>query len=182
MSLSAAPALPDRPPLDALRRQTRLLALLALASALHVFESALPGLGPWFKPGLANIVTLLALAGLGWRAALVVGIGRIVVGAFFIGTLLTPTFIISLGAGAAASLGMIAAFRLMPGISLIGASLIGASLHMSAQFAIVESLFIRHPALWQALPPMLLLALATGWLNGGLARYIAARMSWERSQ
>ncbi len=181
MSLAAAPAA-SRPPLEELRRHARLLALLALASALHVFESALPGLGPWFKPGLANIVTLLALAGLGWRAALIVGIGRIAIGALFIGTLFTPTFIISLGSGAAASLGMIAAFRLIPGVSLIGASLIGAALHMSAQFAIVESLFIRHPALWQALPPMLLLALATGWLNGGLARYIAARMSWERSQ
>lgn len=168
-----------RPALTELRAQSRLLGLLAAASALHVFESALPGLGPWFKPGLANIVTLIALAGLGWRAALIVGIGRIVIGAAFIGTLFTPTFIISLGAGLAATPAMIAAWRLIPGISLIGASLIGAVLHMGAQFVIVETLFIRHPALYQALPPMLLLAMATGWLNGGLAVYIAARMSWK---
>ncbi|MDX8402365.1 MAG: Gx transporter family protein [Mariprofundaceae bacterium] len=177
-----AAAMTDRPALRDLRRQARLLALLALAGAIHVLESALPGLGPWFKPGLANIVTLLAMAGLGVRAALIVGIGRIVIGAAFIGTLFTPTFVISLGAGLAATAGMIAAWRLLPGISLIGASLIGASLHMCAQFAIVETLFIHHAALWQALPPLLLLSLATGWLNGGLAVYIAARMGWINTQ
>lgn len=165
-----------RPPLAELETKSRWLSLLLLAVGLHVFEAALPGLGPWFKPGLANIITLLALVLMGPKAAAMLAIWRVVLGSFLIGTLLTPTFIISLSGAVAAASVMLAAWRLIPGISLVGISLLGALAHMTAQFVTVESLFIHQQALYYLLPPLLMLSAITGWINGGLAAYIVSRI------
>ncbi len=168
-----------RPPLSELEGKAQWLALLLLAIGLHLFEAALPSLGPWFKPGLANLVTLLVLVMMGPRAAIALAIGRVLIGSFFIGTLFTPTFVISMAGGLAAAVMMIVAWRYIPGISLIGISLLGALAHMLAQFVTVESLFIQQSALYYALPPLLLLSCITGWINGALARYISARLTHE---
>ncbi|OIO69445.1 MAG: hypothetical protein AUJ58_06075 [Zetaproteobacteria bacterium CG1_02_55_237] len=156
------------------------MALLMLAVGIHVLESALPGLGPWFKPGLANIVTLIALIMLGPKEALMLAVARVVVGALFIGTLFTPTFIMSLSGALAAALVMLAAWRSIPGISLIGISLLGAVAHMLVQFVTVEALFIQQTALFYLLPPFLLVAAITGWLNGVAAQYITDHLRSTR--
>jgi len=168
-----------RPSLPELESTARWLALLILAIGMHIFEASLPSLGPWFKPGLANLVTLLALAWMGPRAAVSLSIGRVIVGSFFIGTLFTPTFVMSLAGALAATLVMITAWRWIPGISLVGISLLGAVAHMLAQFITVEYLFIRQPALFYALPPLLLLSCISGWINGAVAGYIAGRSGHE---
>ncbi len=168
-------ALP-RPPLPELRRKAQWMALLMLAIGIHVLESALPGLGPWFKPGLANIVTLVALVMLGPKAALWLAITRVFVGAMFIGTLFTPTFVMSLCGALVAALVMLAAWRTIPGISLLGISLLGGIAHMLAQFFTVEALFIQQQALFYLLPPFLLVATVTGWLNGAAAYFVTDRL------
>lgn len=168
-----------RPPLAELQAHCRWLALLMLAIGLHLFEASLPSLGPWFKPGLANLVTLLALVWLGPRAALMLALGRVIVGSFLIGTLFTPTFVISLSGAIAAAAVMIAAWRWMGAVTLVGISMFGAVAHMVAQFICVESLFIQQSALYYALPPLLLLSCISGWINGALAGYIAARLDYE---
>jgi heptaprenyl diphosphate synthase len=166
----------SRPDLPDLRMQARWLSLLLVAIGLHVFESALPNLGPWFKPGLANIVTLMTLVMLGPRAAIALALGRVLLGSMFIGTLLTPTFFLSLGGTVAATAVMLAAWRWLPGVGLLGISLLAALAHMVAQFAVVEHFYIQQPALYHLLPPMLLLSAATGWVNGALAAYLCARV------
>lgn len=164
-----------RPPLAELEEKARWLTLLLLAIGLHVFEAAMPGLGPWFKPGLANIITLLALVMMGPKAAAMLAIWRVILGSFLIGTLFTPTFVISLAGTVAATAVMLTAWRFIPGITLVGISLLGALAHMCAQFVTVESLFIHQQALYYLLPPLLLLSAVTGWINGGLASYIVSR-------
>jgi len=166
----------SRPELSDLRMQARWLSLLLVAIGLHVFESALPNLGPWFKPGLANIVTLIALVMLGPRAAITLALGRVLVGSMFIGTLLTPTFFLSLSGTIAATAVMLATWRWLPGVSLVGISLLAALAHMVAQFVVVERFYIQQPALYHLLPPMLLLSAVTGWINGALAAYLCARV------
>lgn len=179
MRWQSSPPIPPRPPLAELQGKARWLTLLMAAIALHIFESALPSLGPWFKPGLANIITLLALVWLGPRAAVSLAIGRVVVGSIFIGTVFTPTFVISMAGTLAATTVIIAAWRLIPGITLVGTSLLGAIAHMTAQFATVELLFIHQPALYYLLPPLLLLSTLTGWINGAVAAYIVSRLKVE---
>ncbi|MDQ6966880.1 MAG: Gx transporter family protein [Mariprofundaceae bacterium] len=168
-----------RPSLEELQGKAQWMALLMLAVGIHVLESALPGLGPWFKPGLANIITLVALVMLGPRQALMLAVARVIIGAMFIGTLFTPTFIMSLSGALAAALIMLAVWRLIPGISLIGVSLLGALAHMLVQIITVEALFIQQSALFYLLPPFLLVAVLTGWLNGVAATYIVERLQRE---
>ncbi|WP_238701268.1 Gx transporter family protein [Mariprofundus erugo] len=168
-----------RPSLQSLEYKARWLALLLLAVGLHLFEASLPSLGPWFKLGLANLVTLLVLVWMGPRAAVALAVGRVLIGAFFIGTLFTPTFLISMAGALSAAVVMVLAWRWLPGISLIGISLLAALTHMVAQFVVVEGLFIQQPALYYALPPLLLLSTISGWLNGALALYIVARLNYE---
>ncbi|MDQ6976434.1 MAG: Gx transporter family protein [Mariprofundaceae bacterium] len=160
------------PPQDVLMFHARWLGFLILASGLHVFEAALPALGPWFKPGLANIITLLVLVLMGVRAALWLALARVIVGAFMLGTLFSPTFVMSLAGTLAATSVMLLAWRYIPGISLIGVSLLAALAHMLAQFLVVEYIFIQQAVLFYLLSPLLLLSCATGWLNGVLARYL----------
>jgi heptaprenyl diphosphate synthase len=121
-------------------------------------------------------MTLLALVILGPAAAALLAVWRVIVGGFLIGTLFTPTFIISLAGGMAAAVVMLLLWRLIPGITLIGISLAGAVAHMTVQFVTVESLFIHQHALYYLLPPLLLLSVVTGWINGGLAAYIVSRL------
>ncbi|MDQ6958829.1 MAG: Gx transporter family protein [Mariprofundaceae bacterium] len=165
-----------RPSLEELQHKAQWMSLLMLAVSMHVLEAGLPGLGPWLKPGLANVITLITLVLLGPRAALALAIARVFTGSMLIGTMLTPTFVMSLSGAMAATLTMLAAWRWLPGISLIGISLLGAIAHMLAQFVVVESLFIQQSAIYYLLPPFLLISCATGWINGAIATYITPRL------
>ncbi|MDQ6964228.1 MAG: Gx transporter family protein [Mariprofundales bacterium] len=162
--------------LQQLRERYQWLALLALAAALQLFESLLPSLGPWFKPGLANIVTLITLVFLGPRAALSLAVARVVVGGLFLGTLFTPTIVVSGCAATVAAAIMVLLWRLPCGLSLIGISLAAAAAHMVTQCVVVELLIIQQPAIFYLLPPLLLLATITGWINGTIATAIVGRV------
>ncbi|MDX8390658.1 MAG: Gx transporter family protein [Mariprofundaceae bacterium] len=165
-----------RPTLETLQQYALLVSLLLLAMALHLFEAMLPSLGPWFKLGIANVVTLLALVFIGIRAAIFVAFGRVILGSIFIGTFMTPTFVIALSGALVSMAVMFVAWRFVRGLSLIGISLLGAVAHMMTQFVVVESLFIQQSVLYNLLPPLLLLACVTGWINGYLASLIAERV------
>ncbi len=166
--------------LATLKLRYRWLILLVLAAGLHLFESLLPSLGPWFKPGLANIVTLIALVLLGARAALTLALARVVVGSLFVGTFLTPTMVVSALAALAAAGVIILLWHLRCGLSLVGISLAAAVAHMVTQFVVVEAWIVQQPALFYLLPPLLLLATVTGWVNGAIAHYVTTRLQPKR--
>jgi heptaprenyl diphosphate synthase len=117
-------------------------------------------------------MTLLALMFFGVRAAFLLAIARVIVGSIFIGTLLTPTFFISLAGALTAASVMVILYQLIPRISLISLSLFAAIAHMSGQFIAVETWFIQQPAIYYLLPPLLLLSCFSGWLNGAIATYV----------
>lgn len=177
--MNTEPHIPPRPSLESLETKATWLSFLLLAIGLHVFESTLPSLGPWFKVGLANIMTLLALVYLGPRAAFTLAIARVIVGSMFIGTLFTPTFFISLAGALAAALMMVGIYRLTPNISLISISLLAAVAHMAGQFVVVETWFIQHHAIYYLLPPLLLLSCLSGWINGAIATYITQQLDMD---
>lgn len=168
-----------RPELVHLRQRALWVTLLALASSIHVFESSLPALGPWFKLGLANGVTLVALAWLGIRAALMLAVCRVVVGSFFIGTLFTPTFFIALTASMAAALVMMIVFY-MSSLSLISVSMLCACVHMATQLMVVEYFFIQQATLYYVLAPLLVLSCFSGWFNGAWASMVVHRLNHEK--
>jgi len=47
----------------------RIAWLTALAISIHLLESAFPSPLPGFKPGLANVITIVVLIQFGWRTA-----------------------------------------------------------------------------------------------------------------
>lgn len=152
-------------------------AYAALAIAIHVLEAGLPSPLPGIKPGLANVIVLIALLRHGWRVAAWVSILRVLAGSLLAGTFLAPAFWLS-GAGALASLAALAAglhwnrIASRAALSPIGLSVISAQAHMAGQFALAFAWFLPHPALVQLLPALLAAALAFGIAGGAIAARI----------
>ncbi|MBF0371639.1 MAG: Gx transporter family protein [Magnetococcales bacterium] len=160
-----------------LRRELLIAHLAAAAIAAHLLEAALPGAGPWFKAGLANTFTLVALFRLGWGAAVGVSLIRVVAGSLALGTFLSPTFLLSLSG----AVGALLAMGLMRGVPLlqlgpVGISVMASLAHMSCQVIAAHFLFIGHSGIFLALPWFLAGSWITGILNGILAFLILERL------
>ncbi len=166
--------------LSAPRRELMIAYLAAAAVAAHVLETALPGPGPWFKPGLANIFTLVAFFHLDWRAAAGVSLIRVLAGSLVLGTFLSPTFFLSFS-GAAGALTVLGLARYSPAaLGPVGVSILASLAHMSAQVGAARSLIIQHDGLLLALPWFLAGSWVTGLLNGLVAFLILERLRLPR--
>jgi heptaprenyl diphosphate synthase len=150
--------------------------LIAAGLVLFIFESLIPRPLPWFKPGLANLLTVLALYRFDGRSALTVTIGRVVLAAFILGTFFSPAFWLSFTAGCSAALVMSLLYRRGAGaFSPIGISLAGAVVHNLAQLAMAWLLIVKDSHIFLMLPLLLLPALFTGPLIGFVAILILRR-------
>ncbi|MFV2056998.1 MAG: Gx transporter family protein [Thiohalomonadales bacterium] len=167
-------------------REDHIIAgLAALAIIIHIAESAIPSPLPGIKPGLANVITMIALCLYGWKTAMWVSLLRVLVGSLVIGTFLGPPFFISLG-GAVTSIIILAiavkwnswckvlsrAFIISP----IGLCILAAIAHMLGQFLVAYGLFIPHVGLFQILPILLSAALVAGLVTGIIAQQILIRL------
>lgn len=152
----------------ATQREDHLIAwLAALAIGIHVLETAIPSPVPGVKPGLANIITLLALLRFGWRTAIWINLLRILVGSLIIGTFLTPSFMLSFSGAVASLLALGVAWGLARfWLGSLGLSVIASLGHISGQFTLAYYLFIPHPGLWHLYPVLLTAALIFGIVNG----------------
>ena len=81
------------------RRMVLLSLFVAIASILHIVESwlPLPFPIPGVKLGLANVVSILAIAFFGWREAMLVAVLRVMIGSLFGGSVFGPAFAMSMG-------------------------------------------------------------------------------------
>ncbi|MFZ5595030.1 MAG: Gx transporter family protein [Pseudomonadota bacterium] len=163
------------------RDDHRIAWLTALAITIHIAESALPSPLPGVKPGLANVVTVLALLQFGWStAAWITGL-RVVVGSLLLGTFLSPAFILSLSGAMASIITLGLAWRLsgmLPGRGLgaVGYSVLAAMAHMAGQFYAAYALFIPHPALFHLLPVLMTAAVIFGIVSGVIAQMTLHRI------
>ncbi|MEO5349634.1 MAG: Gx transporter family protein [Magnetococcus sp. YQC-3] len=174
-------------------RPELLIAYLAAAAVgTHLLEAALPGLGPWFKPGLANSFALVAFFHLGWKAAVGVTLIRLLVGSIALGTFLSPTFFLSFfgACGAMLVLGMVSLlhsgrrplFSIEPSaarnnhLGPVGVSVLASLAHISCQVVAAWLFIIGHSGIFLALPWFLLGSWLTGIVNGLLAFLILERL------
>lgn len=153
--------------------------LAALAITIHIAESALPSPLPGVKPGLANVITLVALLMFGWRVAAWVVFLRVLVGSLFIGTFLSPAFMLSFSGAlcSIAVLGLVGSWArknwgkqhpsMAPGP--VGLGMMAAMAHMTGQFYTAYWLFIPHKALFNLLPVLMTAALVFGIISGLIA-------------
>jgi heptaprenyl diphosphate synthase len=147
-----------------------LALLISVGLVLFVFESYVPYPVPWVRMGLGNVATLLALFVLGPREAILVTLARTTLGPLVLGTLLTPVFVFSFGAGLCSVVTMVIAHQRWPrGFGVVGVSIWGAVAHNTAQLALAYFLFIRSPAMVSLLPLVPILSVATGTITGLLA-------------
>lgn len=142
--------------------------LLALALALSYTERFLPLQLliplPGVKLGLANIVTLIALALLRERYAWLILVGRCFLGAVFGGGITGLLF--SLCGGVLALLAMAIAANTSR-FSIYGISIFGAAAHNLGQI-LAAMVLMRSVYVGAYLPYLLLVAIATGWMTGGI--------------
>jgi heptaprenyl diphosphate synthase len=166
------------PPKPSIRKPA---VLIACACILQSLESMIPAPIPGVRLGLANAVTVVALADLGSRAALEVAILRTLLASLILGTFLSPTFLLSLSGAVTSTLVMAVAYRLgasgnRPLFSLAGISLIGAVTHNATQLALAYGLLVRHPGIFLMAPWLGLSAVATGWITGLIAMQACRRL------
>ena len=156
---------------------TRIGVLAATGLILFLFESTIPRPLPWLKPGLSNLVTLIALYCYGFRVAFLVMLIRVVTGAFVLGTLFNPVFLFALGGGVIATAFM--AFlvtNFSKTFSVLGVSLLGAFTHNLVQMLLAGLLVVSSAQIFYLMPIMLLSSLFSGFLVGIFAHYVIQRM------
>lgn len=152
--------------------------LVGLGVVLHRLEALLPLPTPWVKLGLANIMTLIALVFLGFRAAVEVTLLRVLLGSVLGGTFLSPTFFLSLAGGLASVAVMGLLYREgRRAFSLVGISVASAYAHTTAIFVCVFYLFIHQGAFFNLLPVFLTFSLISGILTGLLANNITRHLT-----
>jgi len=158
-------------------QKSMLALLLAIGLILFVFESYLPRPLPWVKPGLSNVVSLIALYWFGFPAAVLVTLLRIFLGALILGTIFNPLFLLSFGGGLAAVLSMGLTFRIgKKYLSPIGVSVVGAFFHTLAQLLLATLILIHRLEFLQFLPLMLFSAVIAGIMVGLLARLVIEKL------
>ncbi len=151
--------------MSSIRKLTWLALLIAIGLVIFIIEFIIPRPVPWFKPGFANITTLAALYLFGFPEALAVAIIRVILGSLMIGSLFSPTFILSLGGSFLATIAMACIYHFAPRIfSLIGISVIGAVVHNMAQIILVSLLLVNHIGIFYLLPILTLTSIFTGIL------------------
>lgn len=166
-------------------QQDHLVALLAaLAITIHILEAAFPSPLPGIKPGLSNVITLLAFLLYGWKTALQVSLLRVLISSLLLGTFLSPTFLLSLSGACFSLLSLIIVqwpFRLFklnnsqPGA--IGYAVISSIAHMSGQFLMAWYFFIPHPGLFKLLPLFITFAVLLGIVSGIITQTLINKQS-----
>ncbi|MBI3144837.1 MAG: Gx transporter family protein [Pseudogulbenkiania sp.] len=148
----------------------RIARLAALAIVLAVVDAGIPSPLPGIKPGLANIVTLLALETLGWRAAVWVSLLRILGAGLLLGSLLTPGFFLGLAGGVASLVGL-GLTQAWPRrwFGPVSASLVAAFCHIGGQLLLARAWLIPSDNILYFVPAFALAALVTGLVNGAIA-------------
>ena len=151
------------------RTVTTLGMLTAVALVLGYLEHLIPITTiPGIKLGLSNTVLLYALYLMnGWCAAVLMCLKVVLSGLLFGGV---SAMLYSL-AGGILSLAAMLLIRRIPGVSVIGVSIIGAVMHNVGQL-IVASFVVETQAVLVYLPVLLVSAAVTGTLTGIVAKYV----------
>jgi len=126
---------------------------------------------PGIKLGLANIVIVVALYGLGTKYALAINIARIIVAALLFSGVLGMAFGL---AGGILSVAAMAVLKKLGVFSVIGVSIAGGSIHNVGQLAIAV-IVIADFAVVYYLPVLLISGALTGFCIGLLANIVIAR-------
>lgn len=147
---------------------------IALAFIFSYIESLIPIPFPipGIKLGLANLVVIIAIYGIGAKEAFILSIARIILVGF---TFRDPsTLIFSLAGGVLSWLAMVTFMKLKM-FSMVGVSIIGGIAHNIGQI-IVAIIYVNNPSLIYYLPLLMVSGVISGTLIGILGALIIKRL------
>ncbi len=159
----------------------RIASLVAIACVLQIAESLIPNPIPGVRLGLANMITLVTMADLGFASAMEVAVLRTVVSSLVLGSFLTPGFMLSFFS-AVASTGVMWVFLRFSvtfpawGFSLIGISIASAVAHNATQLFLAYFLMIRHKSIFYFAPWLVISGVLMGWFTGLVAAEVLKRL------
>ena len=158
------------------RRLALSAVLAAIALTIFVLEAQipLPLPVPGLKLGLSNVVTLFALAVLGWREAMVILLVRIVLGNIFTAQIMALLY--SLASGLLSFAVMALLLRVLKRSQLWVAGVFGGIAHNLGQMAVAVAV-TGTPALLMYLPVLLLCGIVTGAFTGLCAQLLRNRLT-----
>ncbi len=145
--------------------------LVLLATGAGIIENSIPRPLPFIKLGLANVITVAAIAKYGFWTGLRVNILRSTGAALFIGTIATPTFLLSLTGGMASAVVMGGVRKVF---SVTGMSVSGSLGSLSIQLT-VASLLLPGLPVEKILTPVVLWSLLSGTITGIVAIILLRR-------
>ncbi|MGL5151460.1 MAG: Gx transporter family protein [Clostridium sp.] len=147
------------------KKMVYLALLLAMAIALHIFESMIAIPLPYgAKLGLANIIALITMELFSAREMVAVNFLRVLLGSLIRGTLFSSTFWIS-GSGVLFSSISIILVKKFTKQSMIGLSIISSVFHNIGQVA-ASIILYSNTSLGAILPILLILSIPTGIFVG----------------
>lgn len=126
---------------------------------------------PGIKPGLANIVIIIALYGLGVKYALAINIVRVIMSALLFSGVLGMAFGLT---GGILSVIVMAALLKLDIFSIAGISAVGGIIHNMGQL-LVAAIVIADFAVFYYFPVLLISGALTGFFVGLLANIVIKR-------
>ena len=158
------------------RRLALSAVLAAIALTIFVLEAQipLPLPVPGLKLGLSNVVTVFALAVLGWREAMVILLVRIVLGNIFTAQIMALLY--SLAGGLLSFAVMALLLPVLKRSQLWVAGVFGGIAHNLGQMAVAVAV-TGTPALLMYLPVLLLCGIVTGAFAGLCAQLLRKRLT-----
>lgn len=147
---------------------------IALAFIFSYIESLIPipFPVPGIKLGLANLVVIIAIYGIGVKEAFVLSMVRILLVGF---TFRDPSTLMFSFAGGVLSWLVMAVFKKLKLFSMVGVSIIGGIAHNIGQI-IVAIIYVNNTSLIYYLPFLLISGVISGALIGILSGMILARL------
>ena len=156
--------------------EDRRVAWLATAAvALSLVDAAIPSPLPGVKPGLANIVTLVALTRHGWATALGASGLRVLACSLRVGYFHAPGFFLSL-TGTTLTLATLGLARHLPArwFGPVSLSILAAFAHIGGQLLLARAWLIPHNGVFMLTPVFAAAALVFGTINGLIAAKLLA--------
>jgi uncharacterized membrane protein len=144
--------------------------LILLAVGLNGIELLLPRIPffPWFKPGFANIITIIWIVRYGTIDAVLFTILRSWISGFYFGFSLIA-MVLSLSGGIVATFAVGLGWNLLGRkgvLGTVGLATLGACVHNAGQLTVVYFLFMRNDSIFYQIPLMMMASLVFGGITG----------------
>ena len=162
------------------KKMTTIAILTALAIILSYLESLIPSIGiPGIKLGLANVAIIMVLYLFGFWQSFVISIIRVLIVSLLTGNFLQMGFFMSLSGAILSIIVMYLIKTIFKKFSVIGVSIFGSILHVSAQIAIA-SLYLGSTAALYYYPILLISSLITGIIVGVIVLSISKTSFYKK--